>query len=289
MKATKRIWKLLAACLCLAIALGAMNRVLAEAAFDCAGSWQDEVSMRATMDVAQDGDHVEILVHWGGSATEAAVWEISGEFDPETGELAYDDGRYAVIEWDEDGNDTVVEEQTTSGSFTWEDGKLRWKDAMNEDEGLFEKLEYDDADDIELPEPEPAPTADEFAEGYFAVLVGLEEGTAGASLKTAVAASAVCDFAEEYALYNPDVEPMRENMLAAFEAMSEEDQEQFWTGFESVRALLDDCLEDYEANRPVFEDAGVVDAMDRIMYDPLSRLAWENLRDHTLTMGNQIM
>ena len=26
--------------------------------------------------------------------------------------------------------------------------------------------------------------------------------------------------------------------------------------------------------------------MDEVMYDPLNRLAWENLRDHTLTMGN---
>ena len=28
------------------------------------------------------------------------------------------------------------------------------------------------------------------------------------------------------------------------------------------------------------------DAMDEVMYDPLNRLAWENLRDHTLTLGN---
>ena len=106
------------------------------------------------------------------------------------------------------------------------------------------------------------------------------------SLKTAVAASKVCAFAEAHALYNPDVEPLRANMLAAFEAMSAEDQAAFWQGFDAVRALLDDCLEDWEARRPQFEDAGVADAMDEIMYDPLNRLAWENLRDHTLTMGN---
>ena len=75
-------------------------------------------------------------------------------------------------------------------------------------------------------------------------------------------------------------------MLAAFEGMSAEDQAAFWQGFDAVRALLDDCLEDWEAVRPQFEDAGVAEAMDEIMYDPLNRLAWENLRDHTLTMGN---
>lgn len=140
--------------------------------------------------------------------------------------------------------------------------------------------------DIEPPAPAKAPTADELSEGYFNVLSGLESGTAGVSLKTAIAASKVCAFAEAHALYNPDAEPLRANMLAAFEAMSAEDQAAFWQGFDAVRALLDDCLEDWEARRPQFEDAGVADAMDEIMYDPLNRLAWENLRDHTLTMGN---
>lgn len=142
------------------------------------------------------------------------------------------------------------------------------------------------ADGIEPPAPAQAPTVEELSEGYFNVLSGLESGTAGVSLKTAIAATKVCAFAEAHALYNPDVEPLRANMLAAFEGMSAEDQAAFWQGFDAVRALVDDCLEDWEARRPQFEDAGVADAMDEIMYDPLNRLAWENLRDHTLTMGN---
>lgn len=106
------------------------------------------------------------------------------------------------------------------------------------------------------------------------------------TLKTAIAASEVCAFAEVHELYNPDVKPLRANMLAAFEGMSEDDQAAFWQGFDTVRALLDGCLEDWEGSRALFEDAGVAEAMDEVMYDPLNRLAWENLRDHTLTMGN---
>ena len=75
-------------------------------------------------------------------------------------------------------------------------------------------------------------------------------------------------------------------MLAAFEGMDEDEQVAFWTNFDTVRALLDECLEDYDTNRAIFEDAGAADAMDEVMYDPLNRLAWENLRDHTLTLGN---
>ena len=138
----------------------------------------------------------------------------------------------------------------------------------------------------EAPAPAEAPTAEAFAEGYFNVLANLESDDAGASLKAAAAAADVCAFAEAYELYNPDVETLRANMLAAFENLSEDEQAAFMTNFDTVRAMLDDCLEDYDANRAIFEDAGVAEAMDEVMYDPLNRLAWENLRDHTLTMGN---
>ena len=141
-------------------------------------------------------------------------------------------------------------------------------------------------DHTESPAPAQALTVEALTEGYFNVLSGLESGTAGASLKTAIAASEVCAFAQAHALYAPDVESLRANMRAAFEAMRAEDRAAFWQGFDAVRALLDDCLEDWETVRPQFEDAGVAAAMDGIMADPLNRLAWENLRDHTLTMGN---
>jgi len=138
----------------------------------------------------------------------------------------------------------------------------------------------------EPPAPAQAPTVEALVEGYFNVLSGLESGTAGASLKTAIAASKVCAFAQAHALYNPDVESLRANMRAAFETMSAEDREAFRQGFDAVRTLLDDCFEDWETVRPQFEDAGVAVAMDGIMVDPLNRLAWENLRDYTLTVRN---
>ena len=151
-------------------------------------------------------------------------------------------------------------------------------------EGDSEYEEYD----FEAPEPAEAPGEEAFRQGYFDVIAGIEPDAAGASLKVAAAASEVCAFAEAWELYNPDIEPMRANMLAAFEAMDEADQERFWQNFDAVLGLLDECLEDYDAHRAVFEDAGVAEAMDEVMYDPLNRLAWRNLRDHTLTMGNDM-
>jgi len=145
-----------------------------------------------------------------------------------------------------------------------------------------------ESDSGDAPAPAEAPTVEALADGYFGVLAGLESGTAGASLKTAIAAAEVCAFAEAHDLYNTDVQPLRANLQAALVALDEDRQAAFWAGFDAVCALLDACLDDYDAQRPLFEDAGVAEAMDEVMYDPLNRLAWRNLRDHTLALGSDV-
>ena len=129
-----------------------------------------------------------------------------------------------------------------------------------------------------------APSVEAFAEKYFGVLSNLEFGTAGASLKSAQAASEVCAFAVENGLWDPEMANLRDNMLAAFGTMDEDSRSRFQEGFDAVRTLLDDCLENYDANRAVFDDAGEAEAMDQVMNDPQNRLAWENLRDNTLAL-----
>ncbi len=106
--------------------------------FDLEGSWMDEVSKRASMDVTKNSDgSYDILVSWGASATETAIWQIHGQYDEKSGMLSYTDGKYAIHTFDEDGKETLSEETTTEGSFLKEDGKLRWKDSKNSDDGLF--------------------------------------------------------------------------------------------------------------------------------------------------------
>lgn len=105
---------------------------------DLSGAWDDEVSKRASMDVTRNADgSYSFLVHWGGSATETAIWEISGTFDETTGTLTYEDGKYSIHTFDDQENETISGEETTKGSFTLENGKLRWKDSKNSDDGLF--------------------------------------------------------------------------------------------------------------------------------------------------------
>ena len=106
--------------------------------FDLEGSWIDEVSKRATMDVIKNSDgSYDILVSWGGGVNESAKWQIHGQYDEKSGMLSYTDGKYAIHTFDDDGKETLSDETTTEGAFLLEDGKLRWQDSKNSEDGLF--------------------------------------------------------------------------------------------------------------------------------------------------------
>ena len=109
---------------------------------DLTGSWEDEISQRASMDVEQieDGTYV-IRVHWGGSATETAVWEIRGQYDAVSGMLPYYEGLYSVHTFDENNKETISDDAVTEGAFMKEGDKLRWRDSKNSEDCLFVKVQ----------------------------------------------------------------------------------------------------------------------------------------------------
>ena len=108
---------------------------------DLTGSWQDEVSQRATMDVekAETGTY-HILIHWASGAKEASTWEISGTYDETSGMLSYENGGYTVHTWDENDNETISEEDVTKGALMKEGDKIRWSDSKNEEDCVFVKV-----------------------------------------------------------------------------------------------------------------------------------------------------
>ena len=108
---------------------------------DIAGSWQDEVSKRATMEVQEMDDGTCLVsISWGGSATESAEWVINGKYDPVSGMLSYTDGAYAIYTWDAQGNGSVSDEEVTKGALMMEGEKLRWQDSKLEKDAVFVKL-----------------------------------------------------------------------------------------------------------------------------------------------------
>ena len=108
---------------------------------DLSGSWDDEISQRASMDVSKNKDgSYNLYIHWGASASETAIWEIHGTYDASAGMLSYEDGAFSIHSWDDQDNESVSGEETTRGSLMKEGEKLRWKDSRNSDDCLFVKV-----------------------------------------------------------------------------------------------------------------------------------------------------
>lgn len=105
---------------------------------DLEGSWEDETSMRAQMDITMNEDgSCTAMIYWGGSAVETAVWEITGTYDPVMGSLTYDSARHYVHVVREDGTDAEEDETTTDGSLSKAGDRLLWHDSANDYEDHY--------------------------------------------------------------------------------------------------------------------------------------------------------
>lgn len=113
-----------------------LNKVTGE--MDLEGSWEDETSHRAMMDISMNEDgSCTAMIYWGGSAFETAVWEITGTYDPEMGSLTYDSARHYVHVVREDGSEEEADETTTDGSLSKAGDSLLWQDSANDYEEHF--------------------------------------------------------------------------------------------------------------------------------------------------------
>lgn len=107
------------------------------------GEYQDSVSQRASMTVADNGDEtVHMLVSWANSAFETMQWEMNASLG-EDGLLYYTDGSSSLVSTAEDGTQEVkVLSVNTEGFFSIADGVLYWNGAADEScrECAFEKV-----------------------------------------------------------------------------------------------------------------------------------------------------
>lgn len=158
------------------------------------------------------------------------------------------------------------------------DGTLTWRE-FKEDTGKGLSFRHDSF-------IEKAPSVEDFYEDYFMPVNSWHPGTAGSSLKLAIAVCEVLEFAEDEDFWCTDIPAMRDNMLKAYESLSADEQAIFDENFMSIYALIDSCFEDWESNRGVFEDSGKAGEMAALLADPMVRVSWEVLKAHTFTMGN---
>ena len=130
------------------------------------------------------------------------------------------------------------------------------------------------------------PGSDAFADYYFRVIGGYEQGVAGASLAEAWAACDVLGFATGNELWLADTGVLRANMLEGWESLTDEERAAFDANFPDVVTLLDSCFADWESVRGRFDDAGAAETMDELLADAAAQWSWDELSANTWTLGN---
>lgn len=245
------------------------------------GLYMDDNSQRASMTILPSKEYgdLHINIHWASSAFQASEWDFLAAYDDKTGEVYYHNGEHYETEWaDEEHYSKTAIYENGEGTFRFnEDGKLLWiSDDESSKDAVFSRVDTG------------VPTPEQFVNDYFKVVGSYEQGTAGSSLKEAIAAKDAVYFAVFNTLYNADLQKMRDNMLAGWESMSKDDQERFDANFMNVVDLVNKAIENYDSVAGTFEDAGVGDIMRDLIKAEEGRLSWETLSANTFTMGNQI-
>ena len=232
------------------------------------GAW---VCDRATIEIARADAAYVCRITWASSASEQTEWVYT------CGRI----GKRLVAEGNGVKTDRVYAEggalvssatRYTDGAAEFsvgEDGLLSWEDRKEEaGAGMaFERLPA-----------EALPTVGEFLDEFYRTVGGYHQGVAGAGLALANAACETVRFAAAHKLWCADPEQLREAPLAAWKKLSREEQTDFAANYLSVISLVDDCIADWQINRPRFEDAGSADDMAALLSDPIAVAAWKTLR-----------
>lgn len=241
------------------------------------GRWQDDggYEMRILPEYQEDEEAGELALYpidifQSASEGKQVTWTMTARFNEKKDRLEYRDGTRI-----EDGS--IV--RTGSKGYLKLDGQgvIRWADS--EESGSV-KLAFQR-------EPSPAPSEEDFAEDYFRAVAALERGSAGATLKAAQTIAQVLRFAEERALWNADGVAMQQNLNAAWDSLTPQEQARFDEAFyDGISDPADAAFEDYGALKHVFEDAGVGEEMARLTASLEVKLSWEYLSSATMNMDS---
>ncbi|MCR5006487.1 MAG: hypothetical protein K6A77_11360 [Clostridiales bacterium] len=241
------------------------EQVLAEDPFE--GKW---ACGRASMEIAQLGDGYKAQIIWGSSADTAAIWNYVLEYDEAEGNLS-GSGDMITRVYNEDGSiasEEVAEDQMVTISLN-DNGNIVWED-LNEDAGADMEFEY------AAYQPE-TPAAEAIASRYFR---GVGSGT------PAEAAYVALHFADENELWIVPGDELRDNLLEAWNSLSEDEQKTFDTYFMDVVVLLDNVFNDWSAVQTFVHEMGMENELNALRESPLAQKSWDRLKAFTLTLGN---
>ncbi len=165
-----------------------------------------------------------------------------------------------------------------TGCFTvTDDGTLLWEDSC-----LVEAAE------MTLTRLIPAaPSAEEIKEGYYRQAIGLEEGTAGASLKLAEAVGNVFEFCSLHSFWCMEYAPFVQALADAQNSLTAEEKAAFDLGREALALELTRLLEEDEETGSVYDDAGVGERLNDLRNDPAVRFSVETFIFAVETLNGQ--
>lgn len=124
----------------------------------------------------------------------------------------------------------------------------------------------------------PAADAETIRTEFLDVVSRYEPGTAGSSLKRAVAAMHVLEFCNAHHLAETDREKFTENLLAAWKEFPETKKELFPELFASIAGQADEDLQNGAALSGLFEDAGILEEMQQLLSQDGLQISWETLK-----------
>jgi len=102
-------------------------------------------------------------------------------------------------------------------------------------------------------------------------------GTAGSSLKNARAACALLEYSLCAQASQLDAAAFAQTIQTAYDALTGEEKEEFAWNMESISSLLALALEDYDAQRPLFETAGISLQAEELMQAERAQEHWTAL------------
>ncbi len=282
----------------LALVLLSMIPVLADDASekDISGIWTDENNdkMELTIVPSQNAWFDErmgedagaqkyvVIMNWPSSEGELSKYHIIGSLDETGKKLNYTGGMFAEYVFDDNGNvdeeETGLLEDNGTGCFTiMENGTLLWEDSY-----------LKEASEMELSRLNPTvPSAEEIKDRYYQQVIGLEEGTAGTSLKLAQAAESVFQFCSISNFWVMENEAFEKALADVQNSLTAEEKAAFDLNRKALNQEMARLLNENEEMGSAYEDAGVEEKMIDLRNDPAVRLSVETFLNAVEKLNEQ--
>ena len=282
----------------LALVLLSMIPVLADDASekDISGIWTDENNdkMELTIVPSQNAWFDErmgedagaqkyvVIMNWPSSEGELSKYHIIGSLDETGKKLNYTGGMFAEYVFDDNGNvdedETGLLEDNGTGCITiMENGTLLWEDSY-----------LKEASEMELSRLNPTvPSAEEIKDRYYQQVIGLEEGTAGTSLKLAQAAESVFQFCSISNFWVMENEAFEKALADVQNSLTAEEKAAFDLNRKALNQEMARLLNENEEMGSAYEDAGVEEKMIDLRNDPAVRLSVETFLNAVEKLNEQ--